>query len=341
MLIRGDARYLPLVDGCVQTCITSPPYWAVRKYAAPPVEWRDGWIGELGQEPSPDLFVAHLVDIFREVWRVLKADGVLWLNMGDCYSNGNKGGYAKSRVTAEDSLQGHHLDSNFAYAPNRLPQAGLKNKDLVGVPYRLALALQADGWYWRSAITWAKAISFCDTYVGSCMPENIPDRPTNASEQLFLFAKQERYFYDKEAVKERGVYPAGTRAAKGSGEREGNRRRPLKQDGLGRRYKGFNARWDDYAEYDGFRNLRNVWAIPVEPSIDEHQAHMPEGLVMPCILAGSRPGDVVLDPFVGSGTVVRVAQQLGRRGVGVDLSYQDLARTRTAQRGLMFGSAGA
>lgn len=215
-------------------------------------------------------------------------------------------------------MQAGNLGSDFAGAPNRQPWQGLKPKDLAFVPPRVALALQADGWWLRRDVLWAKGVSFCDTWAGSVMPENVADRPSTSHEYLFLLTRSERYYYDAKAVQERGVFPAGTRAAKGSGTREGNRRVA------------------DYAVYSGVRNLRSVWTIPVEPSTHEHQAPMPEALIRPCIMAGCPPSGLVLDPFVGSGSVLRVAQRLGRRGVGVDLSYQDLAAERTAQRGLIF-----
>ena len=310
MLIRADARHLPLVDGCVQCVVTSPPYWGKRDY---------GDDRQIGLEPRLDAYVAEMVAVFAEVWRVLKADGTAWLNIGDAYVNGDKGGYQSCRVKAEDSLQKHNLGSDFVGAPNRQPQPGLKPKDLALVPFRVALALQAAGWWVRRDIPWAKGISFCDAWTGSIMPENVSDRPSTSHEYVFLLTKAERYYYNAEAVQERGVWPAGTVAAKGSGTREGNRR------------------GTDYATYYGTRNLRSVWAIPVEPTRHAHQAPMPEALVQPCISAGSRPGDVVFDPFIGSGTVGRVAERLGRRWVGTDLSYQEISSARTAQRGLGLG----
>ena len=355
MIFRGDALSMlkTLPSESVQCIVTSPPYWALRRYDIPDIvfdgdpacehEWgaervraRSGgvgastlglasggndmsdearvrsiersfvevstgafcqrcsaWRGQLGQEPTPDLFIRHLVEIFREARRVLRTDGTCWLNMGDCYSNADKGGYQSSRVTAEDSLQKGNLASDFIGAPNRQPQLGLKNKDLVGIPWLLAFALRADGWYLRSEIVWAKGLSFCPSYAGSVMPESVTDRPTRSHEQVFLLTKAERYYYDHEAVKEAGVYPAGTRAAKGSGTREGNRRGSPKQDGTGnRRTAGFNERYfapddDGYATYDGKRNLRTVWAIGVEPFTEAHFATFPPDLVDPCLRAGT------------------------------------------------------
>lgn len=282
------------------------------------------WRGHLGLEPTPDLFVRHMVDIFREVRRVLRSDGTLWLNMGDCYHSGDRGGYQPSRIKAEDSLQRGNLASDFTGAPNRLPQKNLKDKDLVGMPWMLAFALRLDGWYLRSEIVWAKGISFCESYSGSVMPESVMDRPTRGHEQVFLLTKSPRYFYDLFAVKERGVYPAGTHAAKGSGTREGNRRgsgKQQQQQHENRQVRGFNERWKGakvlqndandrsrrlttrtaearaagaphdlsvgYATYDGTRNLRTVWAIGVEPFSEAHFATFPPDLVHPCIAAGT------------------------------------------------------
>ena len=318
MILRGDALAMlqTLPSDSVQCIVTSPPYWALRRYDIPDIvfdgdpacdhEWgveavrtrggaaqnkgldngaayreaRDtvaqtqalgstcsccgAWRGQLGQEPTPDLFIRHLVEIFREARRVMRADGTCWINMGDCYNQGANG--AAGGVDQEAR--------RFGVQPNQRGIANLKPKDLVGIPWMLAFALRADGWYLRSEIVWAKGLSFCPSYAGSVMPESVTDRPTRSHEQVFLLTKSERYFYDYEAVKEQGVYPAGTRAAKGSGTREGNRRGSPKQDGTGsRRTAGFNERYfkpddDGYATYDGKRNMRTVWAIGVEPFSD-------------------------------------------------------------------------
>jgi DNA modification methylase len=319
----------------VQMCVTSPPYWALRRYDIPDVIWggdddcdhewasfiRKGksgglessvdytanqivpdqqqqqqcskcaaWRGQLGQEPTPELFIAHLVEIFREVRRVLRDDGICFINMGDCYAQSGMGGNpAESHFRKQATNAGSLI-------PGRKAPAGMKPKDLVGIPWMLAFALRADGWYLRAEIVWAKGLSFCESYAGSVMPESVTDRPTRSHEQLFLLTKNERYFYDHEAVKEKGVYPAGTIAAKGSGTREGNRRAPRKKDAEGvravsterRRGGSFQDRVDQgYACYDGTRNLRTVWAIGVEPFHEAHFATYPPSLVDPCIRAGT------------------------------------------------------
>ena len=292
---------------------------------------------QIGLEPTPDLYVQHLVEVFRAVRRVLKDDGTVWLNLGDCYQSGSRGGYDRERAGV--SKNGGQNASDFAHAPNRLPQQGLKDKDLVGIPWRVAFALQADGWYLRSDIIWAKAHEFCPGGVGSTMPlgGKRADRPTPAHEYLFLLSKSPRYFYDEEAVKQPGVYPAGTRAAKGSGTREGNRR-GSKQQQSGRLYSGFNDRYfapeqdDGYAVYTGKRRLRDVWFISPQPYKEAHFATFPEKLVEPCILAGCPAGGVVLDPFCGSGRAGIVATRLDRHFLGIDLKLEYCAMARGAIR---------
>jgi len=195
------------------------------------------------------------------------------------------------------------------------PVAGMKPKDLLGIPWRVAFALQAAGWYLRSDIIWSKP---------NPMPESVTDRPTKAHEYIFLLSKQERYYYDAEAIKEEGTIPAGTLGAKGSTERFNT--------------EGVNSRPPEYKVYDGTRNKRSVWHVATQPYSGSHFATFPEALIEPCILAGSRPGDLVLDPFIGSGTVGAVCERFGRRWVGTDLSYQHLSKKRTRQRGLRFSA---
>jgi len=346
VILHGDClevlRTLPAAS--VHACITSPPYWGLRNYKTAPVLWGGdpacvhdfpvdvdtcdacgAWLGHLGLEPTPELFIAHMVDIFREVRRVLRDDGTLWLNIGDCYAGVAAAAAAGVKTTLEGSVEGQdqsrlargsqkraglHESARQAGAVGRAwTPAGIKEKDLVVIPWMLAFALRADGWYLRAENIWAKGISFCDTYAGSVMPESVTDRPTRGHEQVFLLAKSPRYFYDQFAVKERGVYPAGTLAAKGSGQREGNRRGSRKKDlreaeGERRQTGRFQDRWDKshhkmaaredgnhpwdgYAMYDGTRNLRTVWAIGVQPFAEAHFATFPPDLVHPCIAAGT------------------------------------------------------
>ena len=465
MLIRADARHIPLVEECVDCCITSPPYWGLRDY---------GNAGQIGIEPTPDAYVQHLVAVFREVWRVLKPQGTLWLNLGDSYASATKG--SGGGWAADPNNYAHKAQ---AYGSRRFSH-DVKEKDLMGIPWRVAFALQqpyyagtirrvedriwlaamldaegcmfihkrkagqhngqgyyrqndsygpgleiantslavverimalvgkgsicsqgpeqtngrrrqtiyrwnlrtiesrdfvrelyphlvakqhqarliygcpssgADaerahaglialhrgagtdidfpappsmfepGWYLRSDVIWSKA---------NPMPESVTDRPTKAHEYLFLLAKSERYYYDAAAIAE----PAHSRAGAWVDTSE-------KQRGHSRRHAGFNGRYAERLKRDGppeTRNARSVWSIATMPYSGAHFATMPEKLVEPCILAGCPLGGLVLDPFIGSGTVGAVAERLGRRWVGTDLSYQDLARERTAQRGLLIGA---
>ena len=227
-----------------------------------------------------------MTDIVREARRVLRADGTCWLNMGDCYSGVR--GNTEAAPGFDNKAATGGADFFFA-ADRRAP--GLKNKDLVGIPWMLAFALRADGWYLRAENIWAKGLSFCPSYAGSVMPESVTDRPTRSHEQVFLLTKSATYFYDHEAVKEKGVYQAGTRAAKGSGTREGNWRGSPKQDGTGnRRTTGFNERYfatDDEGYADDKRNMRTVWAIGVELFTEAHFATYPPALIDPCLRAGT------------------------------------------------------
>jgi DNA modification methylase len=275
-LIRADARRLPLVDGCAQMCVTSPPYWGLRDYG-------DGQ--QIGLEATPESYVAQLVTVFRDVWRVLKPDGTLWLNLGDSYNN--------FRV----SINGQTV----------------KEKDLIGMPWRVAFALQADGWYLRSDIIWSKP---------NPMPESVTDRPTKAHEYIFLLSKSARYYYDANAIAE-PISEVRTGRSHGPGQNLGLKAFRSEAGA------GFNVGAVE-------RNRRSVWTVATTAYADAHFATFPPALVQPCILAGSRPGDLVLDPFIGSGTVGEVSERFGRRWVGTDLTYQGLSRRRTAQRGLRF-----
>lgn len=274
MLIKGDARQLPLRDACVNCVVTSPPYYGLRNYGG----------DQIGQEPTPEVYVASLVQAFHAVRRGLKDDGTLWLNLGDTYSR----------------------------------------KNLLGLPWRVAFALQNAGWWLRAEIIWFKP---------NALPEVVTDRPTRAHEHLFLLAKSERYWYDSQAIAE----PVVDAIFSEDGDVVGNARVRADRFGGNKHVEG-TTRHSDGSVYSGrfMRNRRSVWTVNTTPYTGAHFATMPEKLIEPCILAGCPLGGVVLDPFVGSGTVVAVAERLGRRGVGVDLRYQDLARERTAQRGLLF-----
>lgn len=238
-----------LPDQHAQCIVTSPPYWGLRDYNID---------DQIGLEPTLPQFINSLVGVFREARRVLRDDGVLWLNIGDGFTSGNRGWRAPDKKNPARAM---------SIRPNT-PE-GLKPKDLMGVPWRLAFALQDDGWYLRGDIIWNKP---------NAMPESVRDRPTRAHEYLFMFSKQEQYFYDREAVKE----------ANG-------------------------------------RNMRSVWDVNTTPFPGAHFATFPQKLVDPCLKSSTRPGDFVLDPFFGSGTVGLAAQHLGRNYVGIELNPEYVA----------------
>lgn len=270
-------------DKCVQTCVTSPPYFGLRDY---------GHEGQIGLEETPEEYVRKLVEVFREVKRVLKDDGTLWLNIGDSYaSNPASGGAQSSRMTG-----GEHKRT----PPERKYQRpdGLKPKDLIGIPWMLAFALRADGWFLRQDIIWHKP---------NPMPESVRDRCTKAHEYVFLLSKSERYFFDAEAMKEPSAQPERA----GKLERSFSTGKPdavLRQD-VGRAVMRTET-----------RNRRSVWTVATRPYKGAHFATFPPALIEPCILAGSRPGDIVLDPFGGSGTTAQVAAQHGRNALLCELN---------------------
>jgi DNA modification methylase len=301
MLIQADARMLPLRDGCVDCVVTSPPYFGLRDY---------GLANQIGLEPTPDAYVAAMVMVFRELRRVLKDSGTVWLNLGDSYNGGGRAGSDKALNGKQGSNRGSLL---MIGRPIDAP--GLEAKQLLGIPWRVAFALQADGWYLRSDIIWSKP---------NPMPESVTDRPTKAHEYLFLLAKSERYFYDAAAIAELADVNRAGRLERTFSTSDA--RSTMRHD-VGRAVLRTET-----------RNKRSVWTVTTMPYAGAHFATMPEALVEPCILAGCPLGGLVLDPFIGSGTVGAVAERLGRRWVGVDLNpaYHRLAKKRTAQRGLRF-----
>lgn len=265
---RGDAYQTlsNLPSRVCQTAVTSPPYWGLRDYDCP---------NQIGSEETVDDYIENLVLVFRELRRVLRDDGTLWLNIGDSYTSGGRTWRAPDKKNPARAM---------SYRPPT--PAGLKPKDLVGIPWRLAMALQADGWYLRSEIIWHKP---------NPHPESVKDRPTRAHETLFLLSKSESYFYNHEAIRERCVN--GT-----------------------------------------LRNKRSVWTVQTEPIKEAHFATFPTRLIEPCILAGSKPESIVIDPFFGSGTTGLVSVLHGRSFIGIELNpeYIEIARTRLGEQGFTF-----
>lgn len=251
-IILGESNEVlnRIPNNSIQCCITSPPYWGLRDY---------GIIGQIGSELDYNDYIDKLVQIFNKIKNILTETGTLWLNIGDSYTSGNR------RWRDSDKKNPHR---GMDYRPPT--PDGLKPKDLIGIPWHLAFALQKDGWFLRSDIIW---------YKPNCQPESVKDRPTRSHEYLFLLSKSKTYLYNYEDIKE----PSTTNP-------------------------------------EIFRNKRTVWSIPTEPNEHHHQAMFPEGLVYPCIIAGSNPGDTVLDPFVGSGTVGVVAKKTGRSFIGIDVN---------------------
>ncbi len=251
-ILTGDSRdVLPTLEAeSIQCCVTSPPYWGLRDYDHP---------SQIGTETSPEQYVNHLVSIFREVRRSLRNDGTLWLNIGDGYArNGGTGNCGPNAIVGNTKKLIQRRNC-------KVPECwGLKDRDLMGLPWRVAFALQLDGWVLRSRIVWLKK---------TAMPESVKNRPTNATEEIFLFSKRPEYYYDATAVRE-----------------------------------------------ESGANLRNCWRLGPDISGKSHPAAFPCELARRCILLGSRPGDIVLDPFGGSGTTGAVASELGRKAILIELN---------------------
>ena len=315
-LYQGDAleTLKQMEDESINCCVTSPPYWGLRDY---------GVDVQLGLEPTPEEYVANMVEVFREVKRVLRNDGTLWLNLGDSYvgSWGNYGGQKRGMGSQRKIISGSriHQEAYDGLEKWRPPTSNkinnLKPKDLAGIPWRVALALQADGWWLRSDIIWAKP---------NPMPESVTDRPTKAHEYIFLLSKSDRYFYDNEAIKE----PASNEGKLVSlGDKSFSRGQAK---GKGIKPSG-NGNADEYLVPAG-RNKRTVWNITTKPYKEAHFATFPPELPEICIKAGCPQGGTVLDPFAGAGTTLYVAEQLGRNSIGIELNpdYCDIIRRRMA-----------
>lgn len=293
-LHHGDAldvlRGLPAAS--INCCVTSPPYYGLRDY---------GVNGQIGLEPTPDEYVARLVGVFREVRRVLRDDGTLWLNLGDSYAMSTKGSSGKG--DKQISNAGTLLEDRRWRVPE-----GLKQKDLIGIPWLVAFALRADGWYLRSEIIWHKP---------NPMPESVRDRPTKAHEQIFLLSKSPKYYYDADAVKEASAQP----------ERAGKVERSFSTSQSEITLRQDIGRAVMRTEY---RNRRSVWTVTPKPYKEAHFATFPPDLIEPCILAGCPEGGTVLDPFGGSGTTAQVAIQNRRNALLIELNanYIELIKKR-------------
>jgi DNA modification methylase len=335
VIYHGDslATLRTLPDCSVQCCVTSPPYWGLRDYGAD---------GQMGLESTPEEYVAGMVTLFREVRRVLADDGTLWLNLGDSYATQP----GKGDNVPQTKWSRNTYPKSAAHRSIETP--GLKPKDLCGIPWRVALALQADGWWLRQDIIWHKP---------NPMPESVTDRCTKAHEYVFLLSKSQRYYFDADAIKERSATldPRRPYGSEGGWQMDGRgaEKRPNgKPRTAGHKTHKYVTEYEaseteEHRTKSGLmkvadvpwekRNRRSVWTIPTQPFPGAHFAVFPPKLIEPCIMAGCPEGGIVLDPFNGSGTTCWQARELGRKAIGCELNseYCDLAINRLAQ-GVLF-----
>lgn len=293
-ILNGDCREVlaKLPEKSVNCCVTSPPYWGLRDY---------GVDGQIGQEPTPEEYVSTIVEVFRGIHRVLRDDGTLWLNLGDSYASGGRGGGSKRFGENQSKAQG---------LGRKKPTDGYKPKDLVGIPWMVAFALRSDGWYLRQDIIWSKP---------NHMPESVTDRCTKSHEYIFLLSKSSKYFYDFEAIKE----PAQNWGKRDRSNMRGGTTDPkLKHHGLGGAVEEDNP----------MKNKRSVWTVTTKGFNGAHFACFPTKLIEPCILAGCPKGGTVIDPFGGSGTTGEVAIKHRRNAILIELNpdYIELQKKRTS-----------
>jgi DNA modification methylase len=289
-----------------QTCVTSPPYYGLRDY---------GHEGQIGLEETPEEYIKAMVEVFRCVWDVLEDDGTLWLNIGDSYYNYRPG---KGQALVKQSVANNDQDLPQTCARRGNKLDGLKEKDLIGIPWMLAFALRADGWYLRQDIIWHKP---------NPMPESVQDRCTKSHEYIFLMSKSQKYYYDHESIAEQSIhYGTDKRSDLGNIRYEGKRTQGE---------AAANGQ-QSFVTVNENRNKRSVWTVTTKPYAGAHFATFPSDLIEPCIMAGAPVGGIVLDPFMGSGTTAQVAQDLGRKYLGCELKldYKPLQGKRLAQQSL-------
>lgn len=322
-ILTGDSRELlrALPAESVQCIVSSPPYWRQRDY---------NMVGQVGLESTPEEYVGELVSILREARRALRSDGTCWINIGDKWASGGNGGGGSFMAARGEA---------WAHAKNtkgwRSPPVGYKDKDLVGVPFMLAFAMRDDGWFWRQCNVWAKP---------NGMPESVSDRSTISHEYVLHFSKSNDYFYNDDDARTPAAPSTETRLAQnvedqagsdranGGGKTNGPMkavsRRSDKQRGHTRRHAGFNDRWDSMERTEQLAsgsNLRSVWWIAPAQYREGHYAVMPDRLAELCIVAGSRPGNTILDPFAGAGTTGLVADRLQRDAILMELNPEYVA----------------
>ena len=319
-----------LQENSIDTCITSPPYYGLRDY---------GTSGQIGLENSPQEYIDRLVRVFREVRRVLKPDGTLWVVIADSYAGSGKGA-AQYPDNAKKYKQGTNQGMVGAAVTTKIPKQfeGIKPKDLIGIPWMLAFALRADGWYLRQDIIWQKT---------NPMPESVRDRCTKCHEYIFLLSKSPRYYFDGEAIAEPAAESTKKRLSQNIEAQAGSQRAYGKTNGPMKacppRYGGnkytqtpdvFNrTKSGNIYDLRPKRNKRSVWTVSTKPFKGAHFATYPDTLILPCILSGSRPGGTVLDPFCGSGTTIQVAAQNGRNGIGIEINteYEPIIKARVGE----------
>lgn len=306
-IYNGDSLEVlkTLPSDSIDCCVTSPPYYGLRDY---------GVAGQIGLEDTPDEYIKKLVCVFHEVKRVLKSDGTLWVNIGDSYVG--TGGDRKKPVSNEifNMLQANN-PKDGRYSKNKaMRDTGLKSKDLIGIPWMLAFALRADGWYLRQDIIWAKP---------NPMPESVTDRCTKSHEYIFLLSKSQHYYYDADTIKEPTVYPVGSRVDKQRGEFKGKYHI----------HEEFKHISDSFRAIRNSRNKRDVWNVATIPYQGAHFATFPPDLIEPCILAGCPENGIVLDTFMGAGTTGLVTKRNNRNYIGIELNpeYIKIAEKRISE----------